>query len=320
MPVDLDKLNKNKERIVSTIRFKGPSLPVQIARAVNLEPLFASAFLSELYSEKKLRITNMKVGSSPLYYIQGQEPQLEKFTQYLNQKEKEAFELLKNSKILDDELQSPVIRVALRAIKDFASPVKARVNGVEKLFWRYYLVPDTDLSTLINQITIQQPIENQYLQQQYAQQPIQQSVQQQVQETPQQQIAQQIQQIPQIPQQQTDQVSQPLEKKKKKRTSPNKESFLNEIKEFLKNKNIELISVLEYNNKEITAKIKENGRESLLLALNKKRPDEKMIKKAYKKSLPHNLPYTILTRAESAKSLKEKQAMYSSLLNLHFFE
>ena len=76
MPVDMQKLMQNKEAIVATIASNGPSLPVQIARHVNISLLFASAYLSELYNERKIKMSNMKVGSSSLYYVEGQEAKL----------------------------------------------------------------------------------------------------------------------------------------------------------------------------------------------------------------------------------------------------
>ena len=123
-----------KENILSVLRQRGPSLPVHIARGTNLSILFASAFLSELLSERKIKISNMKVGSSPIYYIPGQETQLENFSHHLNSKEKEAFGILQNKKILKDTEQNPAIRVALRSIKDFAIPFQ---KG-EEIFWRYF--------------------------------------------------------------------------------------------------------------------------------------------------------------------------------------
>ncbi len=128
-----------KENILSVLRQRGPSLPVHIAKGTGLSILFASAFLSELLSERKIRISNMRVGSSPIYYISGQEDQLENFSLHLNNKEKEAFAILQNKKILKDIEQNPAIRVALRSIKDFAIPFK---RG-EEIFWRYYLIPET---------------------------------------------------------------------------------------------------------------------------------------------------------------------------------
>ncbi len=133
-----------KERIYSLIKMKGPSLPVQIARGIGVSPLFAGAFLSELYADKKIKISNMRVGSSPLYYIEGQESMLESFVEHLNIREKEAFYLLKKVGVLDDDTQTPVIRVALREIKDFAIPVKAKFNDNVKTFWRHFLLSEQD--------------------------------------------------------------------------------------------------------------------------------------------------------------------------------
>jgi len=85
-----------KEKILSIVNQKGPSLPAHIASKTGLSMLFASAFLSELLSEKKIKISNMKVGNSPLYYIPGQESQLENFSHTnLKSKEKECFSIIK---------------------------------------------------------------------------------------------------------------------------------------------------------------------------------------------------------------------------------
>ena len=59
-----------KDRILQYLRINGPSLPVQISREIKMDSIFASAFLSELLSQNKLKITKMKVGGSPLYYIE----------------------------------------------------------------------------------------------------------------------------------------------------------------------------------------------------------------------------------------------------------
>ena len=129
-----------KNKIIEFLKNNGPSLPVQISRSVDMDTLFTSAFLSELLSEKKIKITNMKVGTSPVYFVSGTEEGLEKYSEYLNQKEKEAFNLLKENSFLDDEPQEPAIRVALRQIKDFAMPFEEK----SKLFWRYFLARKED--------------------------------------------------------------------------------------------------------------------------------------------------------------------------------
>lgn len=130
-----------KEKIISIFKNKGPCLPVDVAKETGLSILFASAFLSEFISEKKIKISNMKVGNSPLYFIPGQEKMLENFSEYLKSKEKEAFILLKEKKILKDSEQEPAIRVALRAIKDFAIFFKKN----EEIYWRYFTTEETEI-------------------------------------------------------------------------------------------------------------------------------------------------------------------------------
>ena len=150
--VDILKMNRDKEKILSTIRMRGPSLPVQISKSSDLSPLFASAFLSELKGEEKLKISDMKVGSSPLYYIPGQEAMLENFVQHLNQRERQAFNLLKNSKVLVDSSLEPVVRVAMRYIKDFAVAIKVKYNNEEKLFWKYFIIDDKEFGEIAKDI------------------------------------------------------------------------------------------------------------------------------------------------------------------------
>src|SRR3989339_318467 len=130
-----------KQNIISIIQNKGPSLPIHIAKGTGLSMLFASAFLSELLSEKRIKISHLRVGSSPIYYLSGQEPQLERYSNNLKSKEKDAFILLKEKKILNDSEQLPAIRVALRAIKDFAIPFQNK----EEIFWRYLTAPILEL-------------------------------------------------------------------------------------------------------------------------------------------------------------------------------
>lgn len=143
------KLLEVKDQIISIIERRGPVLPVHVAKETKLSILFASAFLSELVSENRIKISNMKVGGSPLYFVGGQESMLENFYQYLNSKEKEAFILLKNNKLLEDERLEPAIRVALRGLKDFAFTFTLRDNENEKLLWRYLMVPEEEAKNMI---------------------------------------------------------------------------------------------------------------------------------------------------------------------------
>lgn len=293
---DLQKLSQQKERILSTIRVRGPSLPVGIAKSTGLSPLFASAFLSELFAEKRIKISNMKVGSSPLYFLEGQEAQLERFIEHLNGREKEALLKLKESKTLEDEKLAPVTRVALRAIKDFAIPVRVIDKGETKLFWRYFQAPENEVKQLLQEILHPEQFKPKETPRIEIAQPLsQQSINQPAQliqeapksqelipiQTPQTQLSQISQTTPlsipsqpliqptaQIPVKEKSQAKeQPKETqleipklpRKKAQKKPKKVpsfKFVEKIKEYLLAKDIEILEEITKKNKEFMAKIR----------------------------------------------------------------
>lgn len=144
-----------RKKIVSIINRRGPSLPVHIAKELSMSILFTSVFLSELVSDKEIKISFMRVGSSPVYFISGQESRLENFSQHLQGKEREALALLKQKQILKDREQEPAIRVALREIKDFALPFKKE----EEIYWKYYLAPEEKETKKPEKEIIEKPTE-----------------------------------------------------------------------------------------------------------------------------------------------------------------
>jgi hypothetical protein len=139
----------HREKLLAIVKEKGPLLPSQINKEMRTNVLFASAMLSEMVQQKKIKLTSMKVGGSPLYYCDGQENALEQFAFRLGEYETKAFSLLKGSKIVRDRDQDPQTRVALREIKDFAIPLEVTANGRSDLFWKFYTVPDQEANSLI---------------------------------------------------------------------------------------------------------------------------------------------------------------------------
>lgn len=140
---------ETRERIVEFVKIKGPILPVQISKEIGTNILMASAHLAELTASQRLKISTIKVGGSPLYYLPGQESMLQKFIGNMNDKEKKAFDLLQQSKVLRDSEQEPVIRVALREIKDFAIPLNVTHDGSREVFWKWYLAPNDEAERII---------------------------------------------------------------------------------------------------------------------------------------------------------------------------
>ena len=281
-----------KEKIISFIKMRGPSLPVHIGKEINTNILFTSAFLSELISEKRLKISNLKVGNSSLYFIPEQESLLEGFSQHLKSKEKEAFELLKQKRILKDSEQHPAIRVALREIKDFAIPFKK--NG--ELYWKYLKVSDMELIELMkNEI----PVKSQTIKEKSPEKPI---------------ISEQIilPKKEEIKDKENYQSMVGLKKKIIKKDILNKkiyqkknDKFFNRVKEFLSKNSIEILDIEDASKDNLILRIKINGKEKLLVAYNKKKIDENDIIKAYKKSSELALEYIIISLGEPSKKINE---------------
>ena len=141
-----------KDIVFEFVKKNGPVLPVQVSKNINTNILLASAILSGLVSEKKVFLTHQNVGGSPLYYVKGQENKLDVLYKYLENAEKEAYDLLKNKKILKDIDLTAVYRVALRNIKDFAFKLEVSVDNKSEIFWKWYLIDNNEAEKIIKGI------------------------------------------------------------------------------------------------------------------------------------------------------------------------
>ncbi len=138
--------------ITHIISMRGPVVPVELGRALQMETLFVAAHLSEMYERGKVKISSVKVGSSPLYYLPGQEAQLQKFADNLNEKDKRAFDFLQGKRVVRDNALDPLMRVSLRSIKDFAIPLQVEYQETTELFWKWYLLGEDEARGLIGEI------------------------------------------------------------------------------------------------------------------------------------------------------------------------
>jgi len=309
-----------KEKIIQTLRFKGPSLPVHLASASGQSILFTGAFLSELLGEKQIKQTHMRVGSSPVYFLAGQEPQLEKFQEHISGKEKEALMLLKENKFLDDIEQLTPIRVALRSIKDFAIPFQKN----DKLIWRYFRVPETEYQ--IEQTT--EIIETQEKASEALKQIIETEAKKReeqkeneinnkntndedintIQEKKQEDNQKNTLNI--FDEEKTKKQAKKVIKKKtikKQGTSaPEKknEKFFDKVKKHLNLKKIEITGIEGFSKDDLTLKVLKNNQKYLLIAYNKKTIKDDEIIKAHKKAKENNLPYILLSLGEPTKKLQ----------------
>lgn len=144
---------QDQERILSFLRATGPTLPSKVAKSIRSEILIASAHLSDLAAQGKVKISHLKVGGSPLYYLAGQEAQLLNFAQEnLNPKDIRVLSLLREKGILRESSLELFSKVSLRSLKDFATPMQVTVGNQKELFWRWHLLSTEEFNQRISEV------------------------------------------------------------------------------------------------------------------------------------------------------------------------
>jgi hypothetical protein len=141
--VDLDD-------VLKAVQARGPVMPMDIRKFLGKgDSITIGAALSTLTSKGQVKFTNVKIGGSPFYYVKGQENRLELLNKYLNDKDKRTFEEIRQSKVLKDSSQEPLIRVSLRNIPDFAKKIELTNNDETVLYWRWHLISEDDAIDII---------------------------------------------------------------------------------------------------------------------------------------------------------------------------
>ena len=276
------EVKETAEKIIKILKENGPSLPIRLSKELGISSLFISAFLSELADEKRIKISNLKVGGSPLYFLNGQEEKLESFYKYLHPKEAEAFLLLKKNKILKDSEQAPAIRVALRSIRDFAIGFKKN----EEIYWKYVLVPKEEAENILEPKKIKK--EKEIIR-------------------------------PAIKRKgnyefQNPLIIKPLKQKKQKPKS----EFVSKIIDFINNNGLKIIEEREYKAKEYNCIIEIRSELGIIRFLtrakDKKTISETDFKKLLSKAQSVPLPAFMIYTEEISKKAKEFLKKYSSIL------
>lgn len=295
---------ETRDKILEIIKIKGPVLPVQISKEIGSNILMASAHLAELTASNKLKISTIKVGGSPLYYLLGQEAMLQKYATNLNDKEKKAFDLLQQNKILRDSEQEPIIRVALRAIKDFAMPLNVTYDNNKEIFWKWYLTSNEESERIVKEKL------------QILEKPIEKKVEEKIEKE---EVAGKIEEKPvQAIQKQLKEKPKEIRKYKSREKEDN---FLNDITKFFEKNKINVIS---------TETMKKNSEIDFVVeipsvvgnlqyyckAKNKKRISDSDLSNAYVKGQLKRLPVLVVSTGDL--SVKAQEMIGKELSNLTF--
>lgn len=139
--------------VLKVVKTSGPIVPNKIKQILKQQDsTVIGAMLSELVRQKLVGITIAKLGGSPFYYDISKPHLLEGIIRHLNEKDRATVNLLKEKKVLIDKEQSPLTRVSLRNVKDFAYSFSIMINGEENLVWRYFLISEENARKIITSI------------------------------------------------------------------------------------------------------------------------------------------------------------------------
>jgi len=137
-----------REKVLALVK-ESPKLPTQIAKALSTDSILAGAMLAEMVAKGLLKISKLNVGSSPLYFLPGNEAQLLQFTKNLNEKDRRAVELLEKEKVINEADADPLTRVSLQKVKDFAMPLIVTHEGKEARMWKWFLLSQEEAEEII---------------------------------------------------------------------------------------------------------------------------------------------------------------------------
>lgn len=306
------QVNEIHNKIISTLQKRGPSLPIHLTKELNISTLFVSAFLAELVENRKIRISNLKVGGSPLYFLEGQESKLENFYNYLHPKESEVFLLLKNNKVLKDIEQDPVVRVALRSIKDFAFSF----NFEGEIYWRCFLISENEAreKILSERKIIEKKIYEKEVKEEKTEGKEGKSIKVEV------KIKKKTSEKDKVETKEKLEFENPLiikEKVKPKKEKP-KSSFVLKVIDFLQKNNLKIIKEVEHKSKEYRCIIEASSQLGNIRffteAKDKKTISESDFKKLLSDSQKIPLPAFLLYTGEISKKAKQYLIDYSSIL------
>ncbi len=132
-----------RERIIEAISKLGPAQPLEVRRELGEgDTVLIGAILSEMAHTGLIAISRTKRGGSPFYYLPKQPETLESISQWLNEKDRKTFEILKYHKVLREDKLDPLTRVSLQNIPDFSRRFTVQTGDMEVAYWRYFLISE----------------------------------------------------------------------------------------------------------------------------------------------------------------------------------
>jgi len=128
-----------RDNIIRYIKEKKAVIPTMIAEDFDTTTMIASAALSELAKDNLIKITYLKLSSSPYYYDPKQASILiELGEKHLKSYDKEIFQKIKEKQVINALSLSIQEALAIERIKDFAIPLEIEHQNKNLKFWVWY--------------------------------------------------------------------------------------------------------------------------------------------------------------------------------------
>lgn len=304
------------DEVLAAVKMRGPIIPLGIRKILGKgDSITIGAALADLTQRKHVKVTAVKQGGSPFYYVEGQEAKLEICGQFLNEKDRRTFDRLRVQKVIRDKTQDPLTRVSLRQIRDFSKPVQFTFEGEEELFWKWYMTTDEQAYEAINimlGLKKPEPVPEPKIEEPKQEPPVQTAPQQVQHQEPQRQPE------PEKPKTQKTEPKQKHERQAALAESPDTEpiteideDFFTKLKKYFDKNNIRIIEInIIRKNSEYDLVIQMStpfgSAQYFCKAKNKKKSSDGDLSSAYLQGQNRRLPTIYLTTGEVAKKAKEK--------------
>ena len=142
------RLEPKEQAVYDVVLRKGPVTPVDIAKALGTTSMIAAAILSTLASRGFIKVSQMKYGTSKLYYAAGQEKKVREILKTtLSPLQIKAIDLIKQARIMFDSELSPQLRLFLSEVPDFVKRLEVTFEGKDFVIWTYWDVTQDEIKS-----------------------------------------------------------------------------------------------------------------------------------------------------------------------------
>lgn len=129
-----------KDNLLRFVRKQKYVIPADVSSEFETSTMIASAALSELAKEGSVKITHLKLSSSPYYYDKLQKESIQELAQkHFSSHDLNLYKKIKESQIINLNSLPPAEKISVQKVRDFAVPLEIEHQGKKLEFLVWYL-------------------------------------------------------------------------------------------------------------------------------------------------------------------------------------